>query len=119
LFKTHKERVKMKTKAEVYPATEQEGGGYWVCVCIDVGSYYKHMTHNKIHCLTQQSVSETVWKVLTHNVCPECGEIFAQDDWLGLENHWQGHHTEVISYADAWTLIEQGKYVEVMLSSAE
>lgn len=33
----------MKTKVEVYPATEQEGGGFWVCVCIHVSSYYKHM----------------------------------------------------------------------------
>lgn len=33
----------MNNKVEVHPATEQEGGGYWVIVCINVGSYFKHM----------------------------------------------------------------------------
>ncbi|SMG67152.1 hypothetical protein BMETH_885_1 [methanotrophic bacterial endosymbiont of Bathymodiolus sp.] len=49
----------MKTKVEVYPATEQEGGGFWVCVCIHVSSYYKHMQKkSRIHCLDKQAVAD-------------------------------------------------------------
>lgn len=57
----------MKTKVEVYPATEQEGNGYWVCVCIHIGSYYKHMQKSRVHCLDKQAVSEAVWRALNHH----------------------------------------------------
>ena len=109
----------MKTKVEVYPATEQEGSGYWVCVCIHIGSYYKHMQKSRVHCLDKQAVNEAVWNALNNKVCPECGHVFSIHGWDGIDAHWRAHHEDVISYEDAWNLISKDKYVEVMLASAE
>ena len=109
----------MQTKVEVYPATDQEGGGFWVCACIHVGSYYKHMEKSRIHCLDKQAVAEATWNALQHKVCPECGHVFSVHGWDGIDAHWRAHHEDVMSYEDAWNLITKDKYVEVMLASAE
>ncbi len=109
----------MKTKVEVYPATEHENGGFWVCVCIHVGSYYKHMEKSRIHCLDKQAVADATWNALHHKVCPECGHVFSTHGWDGIDAHWRANHEHVISYEDAWKLISKDKYVDVMLASAE
>lgn len=109
----------MKTKVEVYPATELKDGSYWVCVSINVGSYYKHMEKSRVHCLDQQAVNDAVWNALNHKVYPECGYVFSTHGWDGIDAHWRAHHENVISYENAWKLIRQDKYVEIMLASAE
>ncbi len=109
----------MKTKVEVYPAADHEGGGFWVCVCINVGSYYKHMHKSRVYCADKEAVADATWKALTRKVCPECGHVFSKHGWDGIDAHWRAHHEEVISYENAWKLISDGKYVEVMLASAE
>ena len=109
----------MKTKVEVFPATELKDGGYWVRVSINVGSYYKHMENSKVYCSDQQAVNDAVWNALNHKVCPECGHVFSTHGWDGIDVHWRAHHENVISYENAWKLISQDKYVEVMLASAE
>ena len=109
----------MKTKAEVYQADDKDGSGYWVCPCIQVGGYYKHFEKNKLYCDDKETVSDAVWNVLNKNVCPECGHVFAGNGWDGIDAHWRAHHEDIMSYEDAWQLLTQNKYVEVMLESAE
>jgi len=106
----------MTTKVEVYPAAK-ELGGYWVCACIHMGSYYKHMEKNRVHCADKEAVSIAVWEALSHKVCPECGHVFSEHGWDGIDTHWRSHHENIISYDDAWKLISQDKYVEVMMAT--
>ncbi len=109
----------MQNKVEVHPASAQEGGGYWVIVCINVGSYYKHMPQSKVYCPDQQTMASVVSDALHHKICPECGHIFSKHGWEGIEAHWRSHHEDILNYADAWKLISTDKYIEVMLACAE
>ena len=109
----------MKTKAEVYQAEDKDEMGYWVCPCIKVGSYYKHFEQSKVFCKDKGAVGDVVWNVLNKKVCPECGYIFAGNGWDGIDSHWRAHHEHIMSYENAWRLLNDDKYVEVMLESAE
>ncbi|BCG65790.1 MAG: hypothetical protein methR_P3646 [Methyloprofundus sp.] len=109
----------MNNKVEVHPATEQEGGGYWVIVCINVGSYFKHMQHTKVHCSDEQALATVVANAFNNKICPECGHIFSTHGWDGIDAHWRANHEQIISYENAWKLISTNKYIEVMLASAE
>ena len=109
----------MKTKAEVYPAETIEGVGYWVCPCIKMGSYYKHFEKQKIFCKDKKTISDIVWNILNKKVCPECGHIFTGNGWDGIDTHWKANHEHIMSYENAWKLLHNEKYVEVMLESAE
>ncbi len=109
----------MKTKAVVYPATEGEEAGYWVCVCICLGSYYKHMEKSRVHCTDKQAIADATWNALNNKICPECGHVFSTHGWDGIDAHWRANHENVMSYENAWKLISKDKYVEIMLASAE
>ncbi len=108
----------MITKAEVY---QQEVNGemvYMVCPCIKLSGYYQH-TKNKIVCTNKAEVSDAVWRVLNNKVCPECGHVFTGKGWDGIDSHWKAHHEAIMSYENAWKLLENDKYVSVMLGAAE
>jgi hypothetical protein len=109
----------METKVEVYHAHEHENGGYWVSVFVNVGHYYKHLKQSKVYCADREAVSEAVWNALNNKVCPECGHVFSDYGWEGIDTHWRAHHEDIMSYENAWELIRNDKYVEVMLGSAE
>jgi hypothetical protein len=111
--------MKTKVKVVVYPATENEDPGYWVCVCICLGSYFKHMEKSRVHCKDKLAMTEAVWNALHNKVCPECGHVFSTHGWDGIDAHWRSKHENVMSYENAWKLISEDKYVEVMLASAE
>lgn len=57
----------MQTKVEVYPAIEQEDGGFWACVCIHVGSYYEAMEKSRVYCLGKQAASDVAWKLISQD----------------------------------------------------
>ncbi|MEE9338837.1 MAG: hypothetical protein V3U87_12225 [Methylococcaceae bacterium] len=108
----------MITKAEVY---QEEFSGktlYTVCPSIKLGSYYKR-TKNKIVCTDKDEVSKTVSDVLHNKVCPECGHIFSGKNWDSIDTHWRAYHEGIMSYENAWKLLENDKYVSVILESAE
>jgi len=44
-------------------------------------------------------------------VCPECGHEFQGNGWDGIDAHWKAKHDQIMSYEDAWLLIQSGRYV--------
>jgi len=43
-------------------------------------------------------------------VCPECGHAFQGNDWDGIDAHWRAAHEHIMSYEEAWRLIQAGTY---------
>ncbi len=85
---------------------------------IKLGSYYKR-TKNRIVCTDKDEVSEAVWDILHNKVCPECGHVFSGKGWGGIDSNWRAYHEEIMSFENAWKLLENDKYVSVILESAE
>ncbi len=108
----------MITKAEVFQEERNGNMVYNVCPSIKLGSYYKR-TKNRILCVNKTEVSEAVWDILHNKVCPECGHVFAGNGWDGIDSHWKAYHEGIMSYENAWELLENDKYVSVILESAE
>ena len=69
--------------------------------------------------MDKQAVANATWNALHYKVCPECGHVFSTHGWDGIDAHWRANHEDIISYENAWKLISEDKYVEVMLASAE
>lgn len=109
----------MKTKAEVYQADSADGGGYWVYTCIKMANYYKHMDKSKVYCKDKEAVSNAIWKVLNNKVCPECGHVFAGHGWDGIDTHWKAEHEHIMSYENAWPLLQDDRYSKIILDSTE
>lgn len=42
--------------------------------------------------------------------CPECHHVFQGKGWSGMDAHWKARHEHLLPYAEAWPLIEAGKY---------
>jgi len=108
----------MITKAEVYQEEQNGKIVYSVFPSIKLGGYYKR-TKNRIVCNDKEEVSEAVWDILHNKVCPECGHVFSSKGWDGIDSHWRAHHEGIMSYENAWKLLENDKYVSVILESAE
>lgn len=108
----------MITKAEVFQEELNGETAYIVCPSIQLSGYYKR-TKNKIVCTCKNEVCETVWDILHNKVCPECGYIFSGKGWDGIDTHWRAHHENIMSYENAWKLLESDKYVSVVLATAE
>ena len=109
----------MKTKAEVYQVDPVDGGGYWVYTCIQMANYYKHMDKSKVHCKDKEAVSDAVWNVLNKKVCPECGHVFVGNGWDGIDTHWKAEHEHIMSYENAWPLLQDDRYSKIILDSTE
>jgi hypothetical protein len=51
-----------------------------------------------------------VWDANLRKVCPECSHEFQGNGWDGIDAHWRSHHEQIMSYEEAWPLIESGQY---------
>ncbi len=49
-------------------------------------------------------------KTKDKKVCPECGYVFQGKGWTGIDAHWKSKHKGIMSYEEAWALIQAGKY---------
>jgi len=57
-------------------------------------------------------VKEAVMEKLP-KVCPQCGHVFNGNGWDGIDAHWRAKnlgHENIMSYEEAWPLIQAGKY---------
>ena len=43
-------------------------------------------------------------------VCPECQHTFQGNGWDGIDAHWKAKHDHIMTYAEAWPLVRDGKY---------
>lgn len=43
-------------------------------------------------------------------VCPECGHEFKGGTWSGIDAHWKAKHNHIMSYEEAWPMIQSGEY---------
>ena len=43
-------------------------------------------------------------------VCPECGREFQGNGLDGIDAHWRANHHKLMSYKQAWPLIQSGNY---------
>ena len=41
-------------------------------------------------------------------VCPECQHVFQGNGWDGIDAHWRAKHEAVMSYKEAWPLLQAG-----------
>ena len=39
-------------------------------------------------------------------VCPECGHVFQDNGWDGIDAHWRSKHEHIMSYGEAWPLLK-------------
>jgi hypothetical protein len=44
------------------------------------------------------------------NICPECDHEFQGNGWDGIDAHWRAKHGHIMSYGEAWPLIQSGNY---------
>jgi hypothetical protein len=54
------------------------------------------------------------WNVNEKKSCPECGHEFQGNGWDGIDAHWRSQHAQIMSYEDAWPLIQSGQYNKAM-----
>jgi hypothetical protein len=43
-------------------------------------------------------------------ICPECDHEFRGNGWDGIDAHWRAKHSHIMSYGEAWPLIQSGNY---------
>jgi len=43
-------------------------------------------------------------------LCPECNHEFQGNGWDGIDAHWRSRHSQIMSYEQAWLLIQSGQY---------
>ncbi len=51
-------------------------------------------------------------KLVEAKTCPECGHVFKGNGWDGIDAHWRAKHEDIMSYEQAWPLLQAGKYVK-------
>jgi hypothetical protein len=76
-------------------------------------------THNVAGVTTKRgfALAATI-RAQKRKICPRCGRPFRGNGWDGINAHWKANHLDVMSYEEAWDLIQNEDFESIRNAAA-